>query len=375
MEKSGNKSAKKIEEVRQSYKKVSNILKGYGVKNNDFMLKINDKDLEKVDAYDLHLSLVTQDKIIKECTNNIWYFLREIARIPISLSGVAFIWAYLNRIDCWVTTYVDDTTVSVCLWLELWTIFFGHRHTKNISNIKKNEEVNIDTIFGCYKKLPQYIKDREKKLLKSRIKEESHIYDVVFYDEAESIPDIKTYYTSYDDQLISCKILLSKIKDYNKESCKDATEIIDKCYRFDSSMYDVDILDFKDNLYDDKYNGILHIEYTPYQNELGEEWYNSKREEISNDVKFLREVLLYRAKLDGEGKLAPITEEEATSVVDTFMRHFFNTYKFNTYKNEIKIDDGPAVNAPFTIEELKDAKELIDMTTEVFKDIIEKNMK
>jgi hypothetical protein len=66
MEKSGNKDVKKIEDVKESYKKVSNILKDNGVKNNDFMLKIDNKELEEIDAYDLHLSLTNQDKIIKE---------------------------------------------------------------------------------------------------------------------------------------------------------------------------------------------------------------------------------------------------------------------------------------------------------------------
>ena len=58
-------------------------LKKLGIKNNRFFLKLYDTTLKKVDPFAIVVPLEIQARIIRECIRNPWYFLREIARIPV----------------------------------------------------------------------------------------------------------------------------------------------------------------------------------------------------------------------------------------------------------------------------------------------------
>lgn len=58
-------------------------LKRLGIKNNKFFLRLYDADLVGVDPYSKILPLEMQLKIFLECVINPWYFLREVARIPV----------------------------------------------------------------------------------------------------------------------------------------------------------------------------------------------------------------------------------------------------------------------------------------------------
>lgn len=58
-------------------------LKDKGIKNNKFFLAIYDTDLIGVDPYDPNLTQIQKIKVLKECINNYWYFLREVVRVPV----------------------------------------------------------------------------------------------------------------------------------------------------------------------------------------------------------------------------------------------------------------------------------------------------
>ena len=57
-------------------------LKTLGVKNNKFFLALYDKTLENVDPFAPVVPLELQARIAREVIRNPWYYLREIARIP-----------------------------------------------------------------------------------------------------------------------------------------------------------------------------------------------------------------------------------------------------------------------------------------------------
>lgn len=63
-------------------------LKKEGIKNNKFHLILYDEKLRNVDPFDENLSLETIARIKKECLINVWYYIREIVRIPVP-SGVS----------------------------------------------------------------------------------------------------------------------------------------------------------------------------------------------------------------------------------------------------------------------------------------------
>ena len=95
-----------------SFLQTSNDLRRLGIKNNKFFLKLYDKSLQGVDPYASYISEEMVYRIITECIRNIWYFLREICRIPdnggggrpyeLNRANLAITWCYANNIDHWV---------------------------------------------------------------------------------------------------------------------------------------------------------------------------------------------------------------------------------------------------------------------------------
>jgi hypothetical protein len=72
--------------ANDSFLKMSRILKIMGIKNNMFMLEQKDETIPD-NPHEYGLDKADQDKIIEECKNNIWYFLREVVRIPSNFGG------------------------------------------------------------------------------------------------------------------------------------------------------------------------------------------------------------------------------------------------------------------------------------------------
>lgn len=65
-----------------SFVKMSFYLQNKGIINSNFMLKLYNKELAKIDPYSESLSDKEKSMIIEECKKNIWYFFRVILRIP-----------------------------------------------------------------------------------------------------------------------------------------------------------------------------------------------------------------------------------------------------------------------------------------------------
>lgn len=103
-----------LETSNKSFLEVCNKLKSQGIKNNMFMLTIIDEDLIGVDPHKPNLSKEIKNKIIEECKNNIWYFLREVVRLPmqgntsikfkLNLANCAQIFCYNLNIPTWLTS-------------------------------------------------------------------------------------------------------------------------------------------------------------------------------------------------------------------------------------------------------------------------------
>ena len=70
------------ETTNSSFLKMHYYLKSIGVANNDFFLSLIDAGLAGVDPRDPHLSTFMKARIMNECRNNYWYFIRECFRVP-----------------------------------------------------------------------------------------------------------------------------------------------------------------------------------------------------------------------------------------------------------------------------------------------------
>lgn len=71
----------------KSFLEMHKKMKSLGIHNNKFMLAIKNKELIGVDPFEDGLSYRVKQSIIEECRENIWYFLREVIRIPVQGGG------------------------------------------------------------------------------------------------------------------------------------------------------------------------------------------------------------------------------------------------------------------------------------------------
>ena len=72
-----------METSNKSFLEMHYFLKAKGIRNNKFFLILYDRDLAGVNPRDPNLNEMMKAKILRECMTNIFYFLREIVRIPV----------------------------------------------------------------------------------------------------------------------------------------------------------------------------------------------------------------------------------------------------------------------------------------------------
>lgn len=145
-------------------------LKSLGIKNNAFMLRLNDISLAGVDPHDPTLDDNTKDRIQLECIRNFWYYVREVARVPIPNSKPVPI--YLHRASCaqfWLFLQHIDSTLNIprrCYKTSntlagpyCWAYNFGLQNGNMTMFNYSNEQVwkNLDTMKEMLKALPQYM--------------------------------------------------------------------------------------------------------------------------------------------------------------------------------------------------------------------------
>ena len=152
-----------------TFLKVARDLKTLGIKNFYFMLELNDPSLIDIDPYAENLTLDQISRIMNECTRNVWYYLREVCRIPqqggvpchfkANRGNVASIWCTLHGIDSWLCLpRQQGKTVSILALLS-WMYSFGTNDSKFIfinkdgDNAKSNLQILAD-IIEC---LPYYL--------------------------------------------------------------------------------------------------------------------------------------------------------------------------------------------------------------------------
>lgn len=96
----------------KSFLQVAKDLKSLGIKNYYFMLEIKDPYLINIDPYSPNLTQDDVSRITTECVKNIWYYLREVCRIPspggipvhyiANRGNIAQTWCTLHGIDSWL---------------------------------------------------------------------------------------------------------------------------------------------------------------------------------------------------------------------------------------------------------------------------------
>jgi len=158
-----------------SFIKMAHLYKEMGIRNYDFILELNDPSLSGIDPRDEeNLTRDQKIRIYLECTKNVWYYLREVVRIPtggglvpftVHRGNIAMIWAALKNISTFaVWPRQSFKTTSVC-GLYSWMTYFGSRHNK-ISLVAYSLDIAIKNLAGVKEfrdNLPSYLHLHDEK--------------------------------------------------------------------------------------------------------------------------------------------------------------------------------------------------------------------
>lgn len=93
----------------QSFVRLAALYRSMGVENHAFPLALHNPKLQGVDPFSENLTLEQIGMITYECKNNVWYFMREVARAPAASgnettpveanrANICLFWCFLNHI-------------------------------------------------------------------------------------------------------------------------------------------------------------------------------------------------------------------------------------------------------------------------------------
>lgn len=158
------------ETTNESFKRLVSLYQEMGVTNCLFPLSLLQPELQGVDP---HLEVLSDDIKIKiglECRYNIWYYLREVVRIPpvagpepipfkANRANIALAWAFMNNIDiALIQPRQTGKSVSTdCIMV--WLIYIGASNTK-INMITKDHTLrtaNVERLKKIRDLLPAYL--------------------------------------------------------------------------------------------------------------------------------------------------------------------------------------------------------------------------
>jgi hypothetical protein len=147
-----------------------------GVANCAFHLALIQPELRYVDPFDETLPIDIKAKIVYECKNNFWYFLREVIRIPVpgTLTAIAFqanraniglYWFFFNHVMVLIVILRQTGKTTMLMALVVWLMNFGTTNVF-INFLTKSEGLKSETlkkVRDLFDELPSYLNFSNKK--------------------------------------------------------------------------------------------------------------------------------------------------------------------------------------------------------------------
>lgn len=358
----------------KSFIEVHEQLKMLGIKNNKFFLLLLNPLLQGVDPHDPNLPPEIALMVIEECSLNIFYFLREVVRIPEQGAGtvpfkldrgtLAALYCFANNQNFYLMKpRQTGKSVGICAMLA-WAFKFGitngqFQFSANKEKIGKDNLKRMKTYIGL---LPSYIAKagttsidssgrtiRKTNNVKSYVEPvtnnsatvancaisaetaeeigrgDSHNFE--FYDEAEFTSFIEiivqvsgmAFHTASTNAIkngaYSCRIFATTPGDLSdKKKCQSALKIVNDAVPWTEEFYDMNPNEFKALVMQKSNYDVVYIEYDYKQLGLGEDWFRSACKEVGNDPnKIRREILLQRFSGNSE---SPFSEDDITELKD-----------------------------------------------------------
>lgn len=152
----------------KSFLNLAKLYRDMGKKNAYFLLALHQPELQHLDPHADDLTEDEKFKISIECKFNIWYFLREVVRIPGGDHGVPFranrgnislVWLHICNVDV-ALIQPRQTGKSVSTdGIMLWLLYFGN-YNKTIGLITKDHSLrvgNVERLKKFRQLLPSYL--------------------------------------------------------------------------------------------------------------------------------------------------------------------------------------------------------------------------
>lgn len=356
-------------------------LKALNVENYFFMLEIKDYSIVGVDPYqcDKETGMTTLSKdqisrIISECARNIWYFLREVCRIPdqgnpngipykANRGNIAQTWLFLHGIDSWLCLPRQQGKTQSALAAQNWAYNFGTTNSTFIFINKDgdNSKENLKRLNDQIDLLPEYLRfqaitDEEGKVTKARrnatmsehpvtknkiiTKAKATSKDsalslargltapILHFDEPEFTNQIdvivsnsvSTYETaarnSKRNGTMYARIFTCTPGDLDTSMGLAAQILLDKTVPWTEKMYDMSTEKMEEYVRHAKggeSNRIVYIEFQYYQIGLTRQWLEEISAKIGDRLTVRREILLQR--LHGSSD-SPYDQEDLEYIID-----------------------------------------------------------
>lgn len=154
----------------KSFLQVAADLKKVGIKNYYFMLEICDPNVAYLDPYKPNITAHEVAMISTEITRNMWYYLREVARIPdqggvavpylANRGNIAQAWCFKHGVDSWLNLPRQRGKTISALSAQAWAYSFGTSNSQIIFINKAGEDAktNLNRLKDQIDLLPKYLR-------------------------------------------------------------------------------------------------------------------------------------------------------------------------------------------------------------------------
>lgn len=166
-------NAYQMETSNKSFLDMHFYLKAKGIVNNKFFLVLHDPDLRGIDPRDPRLTELMKRKVLRECTTNFWYFIREVIRIPdqggavsggkrynLHRGNLALNYGFILNWNMFLELpRQHGKTISALCWY-LWVYNFGTTNSEMMFMNKKHDDskMNLSRLKDIRSSLPDYLR-------------------------------------------------------------------------------------------------------------------------------------------------------------------------------------------------------------------------
>ena len=324
----------------KSFLDVAESLKSIGIKNYYFMLEVKNPKVIGINPYDENITDDDIELVRDEVTKNMWYYLREVCRIPnlgntysqfiANRGNIAQAWCFKHGIDSWLDLPRTRYKTMSALADQSWAYCFATTDTQFnfISSSSECAKIKLAYMNKIISLLPKYLQydstDCDNKyvtqmkhpitkneiIVKTKVPfHESAISigrsltaPIQYFDDFEFIPEIKTIldnsmlgytkasFNARKNAKMYGRLMTSVVGN------KDAEMILNETAPFNEFLYDHSQYEIDNYIADNSKNNILYIEFSYKELGLTDEWLNDMSNKIDNDDIVRREILLERSR-------------------------------------------------------------------------------